>query len=202
VLRAIFGAVEQEAGTISLDGVEIEKSLPTESIRRGIAYLPPDRKLLGGFLDKSARENFSLLDLKPFWRGWRLCRKPEAQETAGWFSRFSVRPADAIERPLSTFSGGNQQKILFAKWLRIEPLVLLLDEPTQGVDVGAKAALHKQLLQAAKDGATVVVSSTDVEELAAICKRVVVMRNGRIAADLTGSALTQSALTRACVGTE
>ncbi len=201
-LGAIFGAVDREAGVVSVDGAPIAHARPADAIRRGVAYLPPDRKTLGGILDKTARENLSLLDLTPFWHLFRLRRKPEVREAATWFSRLSVRPADGMERPLSTFSGGNQQKILFAKWLRINPSVLLLDEPTQGVDIGAKAALHHQLLDVARDGGTVLVSSTDVEELAAICTRVVVMRNGRIAADLTGEALNQGAITRACLGTD
>ncbi len=202
LLGAIFGARSRESGEVRINGASLSRSTPSSSIRHGIAYLPPDRKILGGIMENSARENLSILDLKPFWRRWKLARQPEADEVDGWFERLSVRPADGGERPLATFSGGNQQKILFAKWLRLKPSVFLLDEPTQGVDVGAKAALHKQLLEVAKDGGTVVVSSTDVEELAAICTRVVVLRNGHVAADLSGKSLTQNAITRACLGTD
>jgi ribose transport system ATP-binding protein len=104
-----------------------------------------------------------------------------------------------VDLPLESFSGGNQQKIMFAKWLRREPGVFLLDEPTQGVDVGAKAALHQQLVQAAAAGAAVVISSSDVDELAAICQRVIVCRDGRAAADLRGGGVSAGAISRECL---
>jgi ribose transport system ATP-binding protein len=200
VLSAIFGAVQREAGDVVVAGTRLRKAQPASSIRNGLAYLPPDRKNLGGLMDQSGRENLALLDLKPYWRRWHLSRRAEVRDTREWFSLMAVRPADGYERTLATFSGGNQQKILFAKWLRIRPSVLLLDEPTQGVDVNAKAALHNQLLDVARDGGAVLVSSTDAEELAAICSRVLVIRDGRIAEELTGRAVTQDAITRACLG--
>jgi ribose transport system ATP-binding protein len=140
----------------------------------------------------TARENLTLLNLKPFWSTWRLRRQPEVAEVRRWFSRVDVRPADAVASPLASFSGGNQQKILFAKWLRQKPRVLLLDEPTQGVDVGAKAELHRQILEAAEARAAVVVNSTDVEELAAICTRVLIIRDGRIGDELVGDRVNES----------
>jgi ribose transport system ATP-binding protein len=111
-----------------------------------------------------------------------------------------LRPADALDSPLSSFSGGNQQKILFAKWLRLGLHVFLLDEPTQGVDVGAKAELHRVLFEAAADGAGVLLSSSDVDELVTVCDRVVVLRAGRVVAELAGAAITPLALSRAALG--
>jgi ribose transport system ATP-binding protein len=101
-----------------------------------------------------------------------------------------------VNEPLSIFSGGNQQKILFGKWLSQKPSVFLLDEPTQGVDVGAKADLHRELVTAAEDGAAVVVSSSDHEELADLCDRVLVIVEGRIIAELGGAELTEGNITR------
>jgi ribose transport system ATP-binding protein len=144
----------------------------------------------------SARENLTLPDLKPFWKGGILRRRPEAARTRDWFERLSVRPAGAINEPLATFSGGNQQKILFGKWLSKTPDVFLLDEPTQGVDVGAKADLHRELVTAAQAGAAIVVSSSDLEELADLCDRVLVVVDGRLSAELSGAELTQGAITR------
>ena len=118
------------------------------------------------------------------------------RRTKEWFERLSVRPANAVDEPLSIFSGGNQQKILFGKWLSQEPTVFLLDEPTQGVDVGAKADLHRELITAAEAGAAVVVSSSDLEELADLCDRVLVIVDGRISAELAGAELTEGAITR------
>ena len=96
---------------------------------------------------------------------------------------------------MTGLSGGNQQKVLVAKWLRLQPKVLLLDEPTQGVDVGAKAEIHHQILTAASSGAAVVVASTDIDELVAICHRILILRHGQIAAELTGTQMTIAAVT-------
>jgi len=134
----------------------------------GMAYLPPDRKVSGGFMDSSARDNVTISNIQKFWRGFNISRKAENHEVTHWFSELGVRPSGAIALPLFGFSGGNQQKVLFAKWFSRTPKVLLLDEPTQGVDVGAKAELHRRLLKAASDGAAVIISSSDVDELAAV----------------------------------
>jgi ribose transport system ATP-binding protein len=126
----------------------------------------------------------------------RLRSRVEKAEVSTWFRRLEVRPADGMNEPLGTFSGGNQQKVLFGKWLRQSPKLLLLDDPTQGVDVGAKAALHRHILDLAGKGAAVLISSTDVDELVALCSRVLVMRDGQIAQQLDGSDITTSAINR------
>jgi ribose transport system ATP-binding protein len=177
-------------------GQSLPANRPDIAIGRGVAYLAPDRKIGGGVMTMSARENLTLPNLKPFWKGGIIRRKAETSRTKGWFERLSVRPANAINDPLSIFSGGNQQKILFGKWLSQKPSVFLLDEPTQGVDVGAKADLHRELVAAAEGGAAIVVSSSDLEELADLCDRVLVIVDGRISAELQGAELTEGAITR------
>jgi ribose transport system ATP-binding protein len=196
VLGASFGALPRSDGEVVVSGQALPAGRPDVAIGRGIAYLAPDRKIGGGVMTMSARENLTLPDLKPFWKGGILRRKAETSRTKDWFERLSVRPANAINDPLSIFSGGNQQKILFGKWLSQKPSVFLLDEPTQGVDVGAKADLHRELVTAAQDGAAVVVSSSDLEELADLCDRVLVIVDGRISAELEGAELTEGAITR------
>lgn len=151
-------------------------------------------------MNLSARENLTVADLRPFWRSLTLRRTAERAEARMWFERLNVRPAGAWEKPLMTFSGGNQQKILFGKWLRREPSVFLLDEPTQGVDVGAKAALHRQLIRTAQEGAAVVVSSSDVDELAALCQRVLVLRAGKLVKELRDPNVTVAIISRECLG--
>ena len=200
VLGAIFGANQRDAGTISIGGHSLKPSRPHQAMALGMAYLPPDRKLLGAIMEFSARENLGLSDLRPFWRGLVLRRGAERKETRSWFTKLSVRPSDGVEKPLSTFSGGNQQKVLFGKWLRRKPLVFLLDEPTQGVDVGAKAELHRQLLEAAESGAGIVVSSSDADELAALCRRILVLRDGVLVSELSGSHLTVANIARESLG--
>jgi ribose transport system ATP-binding protein len=134
--------------------------------------------------------------LRPFWRRLFLHRKPESAEVDKWFEDLDIRPRDGAAAPLKTFSGGNQQKVLFAKWLREVPKVLLLDDPTQGVDVGAKAELHRHVLRTAKAGAAVIVSSTEVEELVTLCSRVLVIQEGKVVDEITGDRLTATTLNR------
>ncbi|GAB2485669.1 sugar ABC transporter ATP-binding protein [Jatrophihabitans fulvus] len=202
LLGALFGAGPRDSGSVVVNGTPIKAKRPDLSMSNGMAYLPPDRKLLGGIMAFSARENLSLSDLKPFWRGGILRRGAERTETRSWFKRLDVRPGGAVDQRLMAFSGGNQQKVLFGKWLRRTPLVFLLDEPTQGVDIGAKGELHKQLLEAADNGAGIVVSSSDVDELAALCRRVLVLRDGHIVTELTGARLTVANIARECLGAE
>ncbi|MCW2951992.1 MAG: Monosaccharide-transporting ATPase [Conexibacter sp.] len=199
ILGALFGANPREAGTVLVGEQPVPAARPAAAMEVGVAYLPPDRPKLGALMELSARENLSLADLRPFWRRMRLQRRAEASETRAWFDRLSIRPLDGSERRLATFSGGNQQKLLFAKWLRRRPRVFLLDEPTQGVDIAAKRELHRQLLLAAADGAAVVVSSSDIDELAVLCHRVLVLRDGRIVANLTGDRVSVDRIARECL---
>jgi ribose transport system ATP-binding protein len=196
VLGASFGALPRASGEVAVTGAPLSPGRPDIAIGRGVAYLAPDRKVGGGVMTMSARENLTLPDLKPFWKGLRLSRRSETKRTTEWFERLSVRPATAVNEPLGIFSGGNQQKILFGKWLSQKPTVFLLDEPTQGVDVGAKADLHRELVTAAQNGAAVIISSSDLEELADLCDRVLVIVEGRISAQLHGAELTEGNITR------
>lgn len=199
VLGAAFGAIGRTGEVMTAGGVRLAPSRPDLAMRYGLAYLPADRVRNAAILSLSARENIALSSLRPFRRFGTMWRRPERQTALGWFGRLSVRPPELVDLPLESFSGGNQQKIMFAKWLRREPAVFLLDEPTQGVDVGAKAVLHAQLVQAAAAGAAIVISSSDVDELAAICQRVIVCRDGRAAADLRGGEVSARAISRECL---
>jgi ribose transport system ATP-binding protein len=201
LLGAVFGLSPRRAGLVGVRDREILSHRPDDAIAGGLAYLPADRRLDGGMMGLTARENLTLVNLKPFWHRGLLSRRGESAEATTWFTRLQVRPGDGTERRLETFSGGNQQKILFAKWLRQAPPVLLLDEPTQGVDVGARAALHQLIISAAADGMAVVISSSDSDELEAVCHRVLIMRDGRIAAELSGAGATSSNISRECLGT-
>jgi ribose transport system ATP-binding protein len=196
LLPRVFGSAPRTDGTVKVGGDELKAERPDLAIGRGVAYLAPDRKTSGGVMNMTARENLTMPNLSPFWKGLRLRRKLERQRTIEWFKRLDVRPGAAYEQPLGIFSGGNQQKILFGKWLSQQPSVFLLDEPTQGVDVGAKADLHRELRSAAAGGAAVVISSSDLEELADICDRVLVLVDGRVTSELAGAELTEAKITR------
>ena len=193
-LTAIYGAVKREAGSVRVAGEQLPAGRPDGAIKAGVGYLPPDRKTLGCVMQHSARHNLTLLDLRPFWRRGTLHRKLEAAEADAWFEKMQVEPRDGENAPLSTFSGGNQQKILLARWLRVSPAVLLLDEPTQGVDIGAKIEVHRHITAAARAGAAVVVCSSEVEELVSLCERVLIIRNGSISEELAGSNVNVAAI--------
>jgi ribose transport system ATP-binding protein len=199
VLGAAFGAIERTGEVIIAGGARIPPQRPDVAIRHGLAYLPADRARRAAIPALPARENIALSSLRPFRRLGTMRTRPERQAALGWFDRLGVRPPGLVDLPLESFSGGNQQKIMFAKWLRREPVVFLLDEPTQGVDVGAKAVLHRQLIEAAAAGAAVVISSSDADELAALCQRVIVCRNGQVGADLRGGQVTVRAISRECL---
>ena len=192
----VFGALPRTGGEVTVGSTAIPAFEPDTAIRAGLAFMPSDRKIHGGLMEMTAAENLTLATLADFWRAPYVRRKMEVTETASWFDRLSVRPGWAHEEPLSSFSGGNQQKILLSKWLRLKPKVLLLEEPTQGVDVAAKAEIHHHLLEAAASGTAIVVSSSDIDELVAVCSRVLVLSEGAIATTLSGSELTVPALTR------
>lgn len=202
VLPAIFGGIPRESGSVRVDGAVVRAGRPDRGIRAGMALVPADRVRQGVVMTMSARENLTLARLRPHWRVPMLRRRSEIAETRLWFERLDVRPAGAVDRNLATFSGGNQQKVVFGKWLRCTPRVLLLDEPTQGVDIGAKAEIHRHIVAAVGTGAAAVVSSSDYEELAALCHRVIVLRGGRVVAELAGSAVTVSEMARQALGSE
>jgi ribose transport system ATP-binding protein len=196
ILGAVFGAVPRAFGDVEIDGKSVPPFSPVQSIAAGIGYLPPDRKVNGGVMQLDATENLTMVNVRPFWKAGFLRGNLERSEARAWFERLQVSPRDGVAQPLASFSGGNQQKIVLGKWLRMGSRVLLLDEPTQGVDVGAKAQLHRVIMEAASDGAIVLLSSTDLEELTAICDRVIVLRHGTVSADLTGDDVNEARITR------
>jgi ribose transport system ATP-binding protein len=199
LLSAIFGGRPRHGGHVTVSGTTLAPAAPARSMAAGVAYIPADRKTHGVFLGLTVRENIALGDLRPFWRGWRLSKRRERTEADRWIQRLDIRPTQAATMPMSALSGGNQQKVAFAKWLRRNPAVLLIDEPTQGVDVGAKAELHHEILQAARNGAAIAITSADSDELAAICQRVIVLSGGRVVAHLTGSRVTANDISHACL---
>ncbi|GAB2459168.1 sugar ABC transporter ATP-binding protein [Jatrophihabitans fulvus] len=194
VAPALFGASPLAAGEVSVSGVVTTTPTPRWSIAHGLALVPAERPRQGAVLTMNARENLTLPRMAPFTRRFgRLDRGAEGREVDTLMSGLDVRPP-LPEQPLSLFSGGNQQKVVLAKWLRNKPSVLLLDEPTQGVDVGAKAGIYEVIARAADTGTAVLVCSSDSRELARICDRVIVLRDGVVAAELCGPALTEEAL--------
>ncbi|MET4639269.1 sugar ABC transporter ATP-binding protein [Mycetocola sp. 2940] len=190
----LFGATPATATAFTLDGKRYENRAPRESIRRGMAFVPGDRAKFGSVRPLTARENVTLPELKSLTtRFGALNLTEERAVTADLIDRYGVKPPRA-EQVFSQFSGGNQQKLVFAKWLRNRPTVILLEEPTQGVDIGAKQALYDAIDEAASTGAAVLVCSSEAKELVRVCDRVLVLRNGRISAEFSGDQLTETRL--------
>jgi ribose transport system ATP-binding protein len=199
VAALIFGG-HGRSGEITVDGKVLPQSRPDISIQRGIALVPAERHANASLLDQTLRENITLVDPGRHMSFGILRRKPEKSDVRVWLDRLSVKPGGQTEYTMTQLSGGNQQKVILARWLRQEPMVLILDEPTQGVDVGAKSDIHTLVDEAAAQGAAVVVCSTDHEELVRVCDRVVIMRRGKAAETLRGSQITADNITAATIG--
>jgi len=189
LLETMFG-LRPAGGTMSMLGGEHRPAGPRDAMGRGIAYVPEDRAGQAAFLDMSVAENLSVTRLADFTRAGRIVHRAERRAGADALRTYQI--ACASERELlSSLSGGNQQKVILGRWLARRPRLLLLDEPTQGVDVGARAELHRLVRAAAAEGTAVIVVSSDFEELASLCDRVVILGGGAIVADLHGGELTE-----------
>ncbi|MGE0067058.1 MAG: sugar ABC transporter ATP-binding protein [Solirubrobacterales bacterium] len=196
VAALAFGAITPLSGSVTVNGSEVRLGDPSKAIEVGVAYVPADRANSAILPSWSVRENLTLTGLDGAVEMGVLRKSLEAVEAVRWVDDFEI-VCSSVEAPISTLSGGNQQKVVLAKCLRTEPKVLLLDEPTQGVDVGAKAAIYRLVLAAAQDGAAVLITSSDEEELAALCDRVVIVQEGQITATLSKSSLSADRITSA-----
>ncbi len=197
---AVFGAYPMTGGDVLVNGAPVALGSPRSAMAAGVAYVPADRRARASVGHFSARENLTLARMQDLRRPWgAIHRGLERREALAWMDRLRVLPGDRIEQPFDLFSGGNQQKIVLAKWLRVQPRVLLIDEPTQGVDAGAQAEIYELLIKAARAGAAVVVASSDTKELAHICDRVLVMRDGIVSSEVSGEAISESGLISAVI---
>lgn len=193
VAGMLFGAVAR-GGTVTLDGAELPSLRPVESLRRGMAFVPADRLNKAAFLDMALRANLTISRLEPVYGLFGVRKGVERRQARNWLNKLDVVPK-APEARLMSLSGGNQQKVVLARVLRLGPRVLVLDEPTQGVDVGAKAAIHQIVRDAAQEGTAVILASTESEELIDICDRIIVLVGGVQLAEHPVSALSADQLT-------
>ena len=193
VARCIAGADVCDAGTMTLAGIPYRPASPREAIARGVVYLPEDRKTQGLVLGMSVRENATLATLRRF-SPWGVVRFAAERDAASrQTSAVELRPPD-IERETGTLSGGNQQKVVLAKWLLADADLLIFDEPTRGVDVAAKAELHHLIRTLADAGKAILVISSELPEVLALADRIVVMREGRVAGEMAGAGATAEAV--------
>lgn len=198
LLDAIVGARPLSGGCVDIAGATSTQPSPPWALRHGAGYVPGERARTA-IKTMSVRENLTLAHLRPFWRRLRLDRGAERAVVATWLDRLGVGEARS-ETSIGLLSGGNQQKVLLSRWLHRATRVLLLDEPTQGVDVGARATIADIVRQVAADGGAVLVASSEPDFLVAICDRVLVLRDGRITAVVQASAGAATAIVHASLG--
>jgi ribose transport system ATP-binding protein len=188
VLRALFGLVPLRSGEFHVGGAPRAPRSAAEAVAAGIAYVPENRQEDAVFPDLSVVENLSLTVLSDYWHRGRLNRRRERRDAQRLAESFAIT-ARSQAAPLRSLSGGNQQKVVLARWLRRRPRVLLLDEPTQGVDVATRVEIYESIHAAVADGAAALLVSSDFEELARVCDRVLVLRKGTVVAEARGAEL-------------
>ena len=190
-VRAIFGADRVTGGSVKVNGKSVKISKARDAMKNGIAYLAEDRKRDGIVGDLSVRDNIILAQqvLRGFFKPFS---KAEAEKVAAEYIKLLSIKTASSETPIKSLSGGNQQKVLIARWLFTKPQYLILDEPTRGIDVGTKVDIQKLVLKLASEGMSVTFISSETDEMLRTCSRLVVMRDRKVVGELSGEDLTQN----------
>ena len=200
-VRAIFGADKVTGGEVRMNGKPVRINRPVAAMKNGIGYLPEDRKRDGIIADLSVRENI-LLALQVMNGFFRPFSRSEAEKFADeYIQTLNIKTASR-ETPVGSLSGGNQQKVILARWLLTHPEYLILDEPTRGIDVGTKLEIQKLVLKLAEEGVSVTFISSEIEEMLRTCSRLIVMRDRNIVGELTGQDLNQTQVMKTIAGGE
>jgi ABC-type sugar transport system ATPase subunit len=196
--RAIIGADRKAAGEVFIEGKKCSIGIPLDAIRNGIGYMPEDRKQQGLFLEMSIAENIysAKINLK---RGVVDKRKTIELEAQGFRAKLRIT-TPAVDKKVVELSGGNQQKVVLAKWLSLNPNILIVDEPTIGVDVGAKSEIYRILCDLTKEGTSIIIISSDISEVLAISDRVLVMSKGKITGEMTRTEATEEKIVQFASG--
>ncbi len=190
MMRAIFGADPKDSGDILINGQPVAIHNPGDAIRHGLGYLPEDRKQAGLFLDMSIKQNIGATNLRAVTRGGFVVAAREQALADTYVQQLNIS-TPSVEQEVRRLSGGNQQKTLVAKWLAIKPRVLIVDEPTRGIDVGAKREIHYLLRSLANENVGVIIVSSELPEILGMSDRVLVMHEGAIVAELDGRTATE-----------
>lgn len=201
VARAIFGLDRADAGTVRVNGNDVHARTPRQGVRAGIAYVPEDRKRDGIVPAASIKDNVALPALSAVSNAGWIARSRERDLVSAKVDELGVTPP-MIERRVDTLSGGNQQKVVIAKWLATRPDVLVLDEPTRGVDVGAKADIHTIIGQLAASGVAILLISSELPEVLAVSDRIYVLHEGRVSAEFDRASADERSVMHAATGEE
>ena len=198
--QATFGVDPALGGSVSVDGITIKRGAARQSIKAGIYLAPEDRKLTGLVLEFDITQNISLADLWNHSSGIGLIdRNAERAVAERQIERLKIKTPSASTAAI-TLSGGNQQKVVLGKWLSMKPKVIIFDEPTRGIDVGAKAEIYKLMRELARNGVAIWMISSDMEEVLGISDRIVVMHEGRITGELERDEFGEEAIMHLAVG--
>ena len=201
VAQTIFGYRPKTSGEMLINGEKVSITNPIQAMKQGIAFVTEDRKTEGLVLDFSIKDNMTLTSLQSISKAGVIQTKKEYEETAKYIEQLKVRCAGA-EQSVGSLSGGNQQKVVIAKWLRTKPDVLILDEPTRGVDIGAKKEIYTIINQLAEQGVAILMISSELPEVIGMADRVLVMHEGKQTAILSKEQLTQEAIMHYATGGE
>jgi ribose transport system ATP-binding protein len=194
LLQLVFGLNPRTGGEICFDGYAVDVQSVRQAMDLGIAYVPEHRDTEGAFAELSVRQNLVAADIASFSRRGRLDHGGERRAAQEAISRYGIK-ASGEGALMSSLSGGNQQKVILARWMRRKPRLLLLDEPTQGVDVGARADAYRIIREATGEGVAAILVSSDFEELADMSDRVLILSDGQIAGEVDGHGLDRHTLT-------
>jgi ribose transport system ATP-binding protein len=199
VAQAIFGSDRALGGTLRLDGQPLLIKSAKEAIRRGIYLIPEDRRNSGLITDMTIRENITMPALDRYAAAGLIQVDKERATATEMSKRLNVK-APTVEERVGNLSGGNQQKVVLAKWLSLQPRLLIFDEPTRGIDVGAKAEIYALMRSLAHEGVAIMMISSDMEEVLGVSDRVAVMHEGRLTGILDREACSEEAIMRLAVG--
>jgi rhamnose transport system ATP-binding protein len=189
VARAVFGIDSYDSGTVTVHGKRLPPRRPAAAIDAGIGFVPEDRRKQGLVMDLTVSRNATLTLRRLLGRFGLVSGARERAAAGEWTRRLQVTDG-VLERPVSTLSGGNQQKVVLAKWLATAPTLLFVDEPTRGIDVGTKSEVHRLLSELAQRGLAIVMISSELPEVIGMADRIVVMREGRVTGRLTRAEAT------------
>jgi L-arabinose transport system ATP-binding protein len=188
--KVIFGELPRTGGTVEIDGTVVDIRKPADAIARGIGFTPEDRKREGLVPIRSVLENASMVILRRLTRFRFVQRQRERKVIGEYVARLRVR-TPSLDQEVGKLSGGNQQKVVLARWLAARPKVLILDEPTRGIDVGAKAEIYRLIDELAHEGLGIMLISSELPEILGLCDRIYVMQGGRITGQLNGADATE-----------
>ena len=200
-MQGLFGISPPTRGRVTLEGQELTVASPSDAIAAGISYVPEDRQEQGAVLSLPIRDNITLANLARHARGLFLSRASERAQTRALGNRLAVKAAHWEQR-LGELSGGNQQKVVIAKWLATKPKVIILDEPTKGIDIGSKAAVHDFIGELAGEGLAVILITSELPEVMGLADRVMVMKEGRQVAEFARGAWSAEEIVAAATGVE